>query len=233
MAEFKRSRDIAVANAAAARTSGEVAGGIEINRVLRNTYMLLGLTLGFSAVVAYMSMAMGAPYLGFFPTLIGFFGLLFIVHKLANSVWGLPATFAFTGFMGFTLGPLLSYYMAVPGGPALVGQALGLTAGAFVGLSLYALVTRKDFSFLSGFLVTGFFVLMGAIVLNYFAEISGLHLMISCGVVLFSSALILFETSQVIHGGETNYIRATVGLYVSIYNLFVSLLHLLGAFGDD
>jgi modulator of FtsH protease len=232
MAEFKRSRDIAVANAAAARPSADIRG-IEINKVLRNTYMLLGLTLGFSATVAYASMAMGAPYLGFFPTLIGFFGLLFLVHKLANSVWGLPATFAFTGFMGYTLGPLLTAYLALPGGAALVGQALGLTAGAFVGLSLYALVTRKDFSFLSGFLVTGFFVLMGAIILNYFADIGGLHLVISCGVVLFASALILFETSNVINGGETNYIRATVALYVSIYNLFVSLLHLLGAFGDD
>ena len=208
-------------------------GAIEINKVLRNTYMLLGLTLGFSAIIAYASMVSGAPYLGFFPTLIGFFGLLFVVHKLANSIWGLPAVFAFTGFMGYTLGPLLAFYVAMPNGPALVGQALGLTAGAFIGLSLYALITRKDFNFLSGFLVTGFFVLMGAVLLNYFANISGLHLVISSGIVMFSSALILFETGRVINGGETNYIRATVTLYVSIYNLFTSLLHLLGAFGDD
>jgi modulator of FtsH protease len=213
--------------------SRPVAGAIEINKVLRNTYLLLGMTLAFSAVVAYTAMTAGAPYLGFFPTLIGFFVLLFVVHKLADSVWGLPAVFAFTGFLGYTLGPLLTFYVATPNGPALVGQALALTAGAFIGLSLYALITRKDFSFLGGFLVAGFFVLMGAILVNYFAEISGLHLVISCGVVLFASALILWETSQVIHGGETNYIRATVGLYVSIYNLFTSLLHLLGAFGDD
>lgn len=210
-----------------------VSGAIEVNKVLRNTYLLLGMTLGFSAIVAYVAMASGAPYLGFFPTLIGFFVLLFVVHKLSDSIWGLPAVFAFTGFLGYTLGPLLTFYVAMPNGPALVGQALALTAGAFVGLSVYALVTRKDFSFLGGFLVAGFFVLMGAILINYFAEISGLHLVISCGVVLFACALILFETSQVIHGGETNYIRATVGLYVSIYNLFTSLLHLLGAFGDD
>jgi modulator of FtsH protease len=178
-------------------------------------------------------MSANAPYLGFFPTLIGFFGLLFLVHRLANSVWGLPAVFALTGFMGYTLGPLLNAYLALPNGGALVGQSLGLTAGAFIGLSLYALVTRKDFSFLSGFLMVGVFVLLGAIVLDYFAQISGLHLVIACGVVLFASALILFETSQVIHGGETNYIRATVGLFVSIYNLFTSLLHLLGVFSAD
>ena len=232
MAEFKRARDIAVANSTAAHRPAEV-GGIEINRVLRNTYLLLGMTLGFSAVVAYTSMAMGAPYLGFFPTLIGFFGLLFLVHKLADNVWGLPATFAFTGFMGYTLGPLLAAYLAVPGGAALVGQALALTAGAFVGLSLYALVTRKDFSFLSGFLVTGIIVVIGALLLNWFTQISGLHTVICAAVVILASSLILFETSRVINGGEINYIRATVTLYVSIYNLFVSLLHLLGVFGDD
>jgi len=209
------------------------SGGIVINRVLRNTYLLLGMTLAFSSVVTMTAVATGAPYLGFFPTLIGFFGLLFLVHRLANSVWGLPAVFLFTGFLGYTLGPLLNVYLNLPNGPALVGQALAMTAGAFVGLSLYALVTRKDFSFLSGFLVAGFFVVLGALLLNYFTDIGGLSLVISGAVVLLASALILFETSNVIHGGETNYIRATVGLYVSIYNLFASLLHLLGAFSED
>jgi modulator of FtsH protease len=206
---------------------------IEINRVLRNTYLLLGMTLAFSSVVAYVALVSGAPYLGFFPTLIGFFGLSFLVHRLANSAWGLLAVFLFTGFLGYTLGPLLAMYLKLPNGPALVGQALALTAGAFVGLSLYALITRRDFNFLSGFLVTGFFVLMGAILLNYFIEMSVLSLAISAGIVLFACALILFETSSVINGGETNYIRATVGLYVSIYNLFTSLLHLLGVMSDD
>ena len=210
-----------------------VEGSIEINRVLRNTYLLLGLTLAFSSVVTYVAVAAQAPYLGFFPTLIGFFGLLFVVHRLANSAWGLLAVFAFTGFLGYTLGPLLSLYLKMPNGPQLVGQALALTSGAFVGLSIYALTTRKDFSFLSGFLVTGFFVLMGAILLNYFAHISGLSLVISAGIVLFACAAILFQTSSIISGGETNYIRATVSLYVSIYNLFTSLLHLLGGFGGD
>jgi modulator of FtsH protease len=206
---------------------------VEINRVLRNTYLLLGMTLAFSAAVAMVAVATEAPYLGFFPTLIGFFGLMFLVHRTANSVWGLPAVFVFTGFLGYTLGPLLSLYLQLPNGAALVGQALGLTAGAFVGLSAYALITRRDFSFLSGFLVTGFFVLMGGILLNYFLAVPAVSIAISCGVVLFACALILFETSSVISGGETNYIRATVGLYVSIYNLFVSLLQLLGIFGGD
>lgn len=213
-----------------ARPSGRA---IEINRVLRNTYLLLGMTLAFSAGVAYLAMVSGAPYLGFFPTLIGFFGLSFLVHRLANSAWGLLAVFLFTGFLGYTLGPLLSLYLKLPNGHALVGQALALTAGAFVGLSLYALATRRDFSFLSGFLVTGFFVLMGSVLLSVFVDISGLNLAISAGFVLFACALILFETGSVISGGETNYIRATVSLYVSIYNLFVSLLQILGIFGSD
>jgi len=212
------------------RTSGRA---VEINRVLRNTYLLLGMTLAFSAVVATVAAASGAPYLGFFPTLIGFFGLMFLVHRTANSVWGLPAVFLFTGFLGYTLGPLLAVYLQLPNGATLVGQALGLTAGAFVGLSAYALITRRDFSFLGGFLVAGFFVLMGGILLNYFLAVPAVSIAICCGVVLFACALILYETSSVISGGETNYIRATVGLYVSIYNLFVSLLQLLGIFGGD
>jgi modulator of FtsH protease len=208
-------------------------GALEVNRVLRNTYMLLGMTLAFSSVVTFVAVATNAPYLGFFPTLIGFFGLLFVVHKTADSAWGLLAAFAFTGFLGYSLGPLVNLYLSLPNGPALVGQALGLTAGAFIGLSLYALLTRKDFQFLSGFLVAGFFVIMGGILINYFAAIPVLSIVISCAVVLFACALILFQTSAVIHGGETNYIRATVALYVSIYNLFVSLLQLLGVFGGD
>jgi modulator of FtsH protease len=155
------------------------------------------------------------------------------VHKTADSAWGLLTVFLFTGFLGYALGPILNVYLSLPNGGALIGQALGLTAAAFVGLSGYALVTRKDFSFLSGFLVVGAIVLLGAIVINVFMDISGLQLAISSAMVLFASALILFETSNVIHGGETNYIRATVGLYVSIYNLFTSLLHLLGVFSSD
>jgi modulator of FtsH protease len=208
-----------------ARPSGRA---IEINRVLRNTYLLLGMTLGFSASVAYVAMISGAPYLGFLPMLVGFYGLMYMVHRLANSAWGLLAVFLFTGFLGYTLGPVLAIYLKFPNGLALVGQSLALTAGAFVGLSIYALVTRRDFNFLSGFLVAGFFVLMGAVLLNVFVHVSGLPLVLAVGFVLFSCAAILFQTGSVIHGGETNYIRATVGLYVSIYNLFTSLLYLFG-----
>src|SRR5258705_5898950 len=199
---------------------------LEINRVLRNTYLLLGLTLGWSAIVAYVAMSSGAQPPGLVVTLVGVYGLMFLVYRLANSAWGLLAVFLFTGFLGYTLGPLLSLYLKLPNGAALIGQAFALTAGAFIGLSLYALVTRRDFNFLSGFLVTGCFVLIGAMLLAYFVNISGLTLAISAGFVLFACAMILFQTGAVIHGGETNYIRATVGLYVSIYNLFVSLLQL-------
>lgn len=207
--------------------------GIEINRVLRNTYMLLGMTLAWSAAVAGVAMAMNAPYPGFILTLAGFFGLLFAVHKTANSPWGLFWVFAFTGFLGYTLGPILNIYMSLENGGTLVTSALATTAVAFVGLSAYALITRKDFSFLSGFLVVGFFVLMGAVVLSWLFDLSGFQTAISAGFVLFASAAILWQTSAIIHGGETNYLLATITLYVSIYNLFLSLLHIFGVMGED
>ncbi len=206
---------------------------IEVNRVLRNTYMLLGMTLAWSAAVAGVAMAMNAPYLGPIVTLAGFFGLLFAVHKTANSAWGLFWVFAFTGFLGFTLGPILNVYLGLPNGGALVASALGTTAVAFVGLSAYALITRKDFSFLSGFLVVGFFVLMGAVLLSLFFDLSAFHTAISAGFVLFASAAILWQTSAIVHGGETNYLIATVVLYTQIYNLFLSLLHIFGVMGED
>jgi modulator of FtsH protease len=224
------------------RTSGPVAyagaaapalGGIEISKVLRNTYMLLGLTLGWSALVAMVAMALNVPYLGPIITLVGYFGLLFAVHKTANSALGLVMVFALTGFMGLTLGPILSYYMSLANGPTLVASALGCTALAFIGLSAYALVSRRDFSFLSGFLVVGFFVLLGVIVAGLIFDLSAFQGAISAGVVLLASALILWQTSAIIHGGETNYILATVTLYVSIYNLFLSLLQLFGMSSDD
>ena len=205
---------------------------IEINRVLRNTYMLLGLTLLFSAIVATVSMIAQAPYLGFLPTIIGFFGLMFAVHKTANSSWGLFWTFAFTGFLGYGLGPILNVYLSLANGDFIVASALGTTALAFVGLSAYALVTRKDFSFLSGFLVVGFFVLMGSVLISWLFNLSGIQTAISCGFVLFSCAAILWQTSAIIHGGERNYILATITLYVQIYNLFLSLLHIIGMSRD-
>ncbi len=213
-------------------TSNVSTSGIEVNRVLRNTYMLLGMTLLFSAVVATISMAVNAPYLGFLPTLVGFFGLMFAVHKTANSSWGLFWTFAFTGFLGYGLGPILNIYLSLANGDFVVASALGTTALAFIGLSAYALLTRKDFSFLSGFLVVGFFVLMGSVLISWIFNLSGVQTAISCGFVLFSCAAILWQTSAIIHGGERNYIIATITLYVQIYNLFLSLLHLIGMARD-
>jgi modulator of FtsH protease len=198
--------------------------------VLKNTYMLLGITLAFSAFVAYLSMDMPRP--GFIIILVGFYGLFFLTAKLRNSAWGLVSTFALTGFMGYTLGPIIGMF-AGAGAMPVVMNALGLTAFVFFGLSAYALTTKKDFSFLAGFITAGFFILIGAMVLSFFTQIPGLQLAISAGFVLFSSAMILFETGNIIKGGERNYVMATIGLYVSIYNLFLSLLHILTAFGGD
>lgn len=217
----------------AATIRARTAPAIEINKVLRNTYLLLGMTLAFSAVMAGISMALNMPYMGPIVTLVGFFGLLFLVHKTANSAWGLLSVFLFTGFLGLNLGPILTVYLSLSNGATLVASALGTTALAFVGLSAYALVSRKDFSFLSGFLVVGFFVLMGAVLLGLFFDLSAFSMAISCGFVLFASAAILWQTSAIVHGGETNYLLATITLYVQIYNLFLSLLHIFGIMSED
>lgn len=207
---------------------------LEINKVLRNTYSLLSMTLLFSAGVAYASMALNLPHPGIIIMLVGFYGLMFAIHKFQNSSIGLVLTFVFTGFLGYTLGPILNMYLQLSNGGSLIASALGLTGFTFLGLSAYALTTRKDFNFLSNFMVAGVFVLMGAVVLGLFVNIPGLQLAISAGFVLFSSAAILYQTGQLVNGGERNYILATVTLYVSIYNLFLSLLHILGAVsGDD
>lgn len=205
----------------------------EVSSVLRNTYGLLSLTLLFSGVVAYVAQQMAVPYPSIFVVLIGFYGLFFLTAKLRNSGWGLLSTFALTGFMGYTLGPILNMYLSLPNGGDVVAAALGMTALVFFGLSAYVLVTRKDMSFLSGFLMAGFWVLLGAVLANMFFQISGLQLAISAGFVLFSSAAILFQTSAIIQGGERNYIMATIGLYISIYNLFISLLQLIGVFSSN
>ena len=206
---------------------------LETNKVLKNTYMLLGMTLAFSAVTAGISMALNLPaFMGLVFSLIGF-GLLFVVNKMADSAKGLPAIFAFTGVMGAGLGPLLNAYLAMPGGPQLVMQSLAGTAFIFFGLSAYALQSKRDFSFMTGFLFAGLIVAIVAMIANIFLGIPALSLTISAAVVMIMSGLILVDTSRIINGGETNYIRATVGLYLNIYNLFVHLLHLLGAFGGD
>jgi modulator of FtsH protease len=211
-----------------------IESAISTNKVLKNTYLLLGMTLLFSAVTAGISMAMGLPHGAALVLVLVGFGLLFVVNRMADSSKGLWAIFAFTGVMGASLGPMLNYYLAMPAGPALVMQALGGTAVVFFGLSAYALTTRKDFSYMGGFLMVGLLVAIVAMIANIFLAIPALSLTISAAIVMIMSGLILFDTSRIINGGETNYIRATVALYLDIYNLFIHLLHLLTAFsGDD
>ena len=213
-------------------TRGEVAA-LGTNRVLRNTYLLLALTLAFSAVTAGVSVALGLPHPGLIITLVGYFGLLFLTTKFRNSGVGIACVFALTGFMGYTLGPILSHYLALPNGGQIVAMAMGGTAAIFLALSGYVLATRKDFSFMGGFLMVGVLVAFLAGLGAVFFQMPGLSLAVSAMFVLLMSGLILFETSNIIHGGETNYIMATVSLYVSLYNLFVSLLQLLGVMNDD
>nr|WP_126457198.1 Bax inhibitor-1/YccA family protein [Sulfuriflexus mobilis] len=198
------------------------------NKVIRNTYMLLSMTLLFSALTAGTSMMLNLPHPGILLTLGGYFGLLFLTAKFRNSSLGIACVFVLTGFMGYTLGPILNSYLALPNGGQVVMTAMGATGAIFLGLSGYALVSRKDFSFMGGFLMVGILVAflggLGAI----FFEMPVLSLAVSSMFVLLMGGLILYETSNIIHGGETNYIMATVTLYVSIFNLFTSLLHLLG-----
>ncbi|KFE47674.1 Bax inhibitor-1/YccA family protein [Pseudomonas congelans] len=213
--------------------TGMQADQLEVSRVLRNTYGLLALTLAFSGVMAFVAQQMRVGYPNIFVVLIGFYGLFFLTNKLRDSVSGLVSTFALTGFMGFLLGPILNRYLGMAGGAEVVSSAFAMTALVFGGLSAYVLITRKDMSFLGGFITAGFFVLLGAVVASMFFQISGLQLAISAGFVLFSSVCILFQTSAIIQGGERNYIMATVSLYVSIYNLFISLLQIFGIMSRD
>jgi modulator of FtsH protease len=203
------------------------------NKVIRNTYLLLALTLGFSALTAGFAMASNAPPLPWWMMLIGYFGLLFLTNSLRNSPWGLVSIFALTGFMGYTLGPIVNIYLGLPNGPQTVMMALGATAVVFVTLSAYALVSRRDFSFMGGFLMVGILVAFLAGIGAVLFSLPGLALAVSAMFVLLMSAMILYETSQIVHGGETNYILATITLYVTLYNLFLSLLQLLGAFNSE
>ena len=217
---------------AIAATSTGVGSGIEINSVLRNTYMLLGMTLLFSAFTAGVAMALEISRMtAMILSLVGF-GLLFVVHKTADSAKGLVAVFAFTGVLGAALGPMLNYYLALASGPSLVMQALGGTAVVFFALSGYVLTTRKDFSFMGGFLMVGLVVAVIASIALIFFNAPAAQMALSAVIVLLMSGFILFDTSRIIHGGETNYIRATVSLYLNIYNLFTALLHLLGVADD-
>jgi modulator of FtsH protease len=203
------------------------------NKVLRNTYILLGLTLIFSAVTAYFALVTNAPPLNPMITIIGYFGLLFLTGALRNSAMGILGVFALTGFMGYTLGPLLNYYIhALPNGHALVMMSFGATGAIFFALSGYALITRKDFSYMGGFIMVGLMVAFLASLATLFFHIPALMLAVSGAFVLLSSGVILLQTSQIIHGGETNYIMATVTLYVSLYNIFISLLQIFGSLNN-
>jgi modulator of FtsH protease len=210
------------------------SGVLEINKVLRNTYALLAMTLLFSAATAGLSMTLNLPQPGIIITMVGYFGLLFLTSKFSNSAWGIVFVFALTGFMGLTLGPILNFYIhSINNGEQLVMTALGGTGLIFLGLSAYALTSRKDFSFMGGMLMAGILVAFLASLVGLFIPMPGLQIAVSAMFILLMSGMILFQTSEIIHGGETNYILATVSLYVSIFNLFLSLLQILGIFSSD
>jgi modulator of FtsH protease len=216
-----------------ANSSSRLEVGADASRVLRNTYALLSMTLLFSATVAGASAAWQLPAPGLMLTLAGYFGLLWAVYKLQNSGWALPAVFALTGFMGYSLGPVLSQAIALPGGAQTVTMALAATGATFLSLSAWVLTTRREFSFMGGFLLAGMVIALLAGLAAVFLQLPTLGLVVSAMVALLSAGLILFETSRIVHGGESNYVLATVGLYVSIFNLFTSLLSLFGMGGSD
>jgi modulator of FtsH protease len=197
-------------------------------RVLRNTYMLLSATLGVSAVTAGASAALGLPHPGMLITLLGYFGLLFLVTKNRDRGLGVVFLFALTGFMGYTLGPIIGKYLSMPNGAQTVMLAFGGTAAIFMALSAYALTTKRDLSFMGGFLAVGILVAFLAGLAAIFFSVPALSLTVSAVFVLLMSGMILYETNNIVRGGETNYVMATLSLFVSIFNLFTSLLHLLG-----
>ena len=206
---------------------------LSTNKVIRNTYTLLSMTLLFSALTAGIAVMTNMPFINPIVTLVGYFGLLFLTTRFRNSALGLLFVFALTGFMGLTLGPIISAYLHLPNGGQIVMTAMGGTGVIFLGLSGYALTTRKDFSFIGGFLMVGILVAFLASIASLFLAMPGLSLAVSAMFILLMSGLILYQTSEIIHGGETNYIMATVTLYIAIYNLFLSLLQLLGVMGDE
>ena len=203
------------------------------HRVLRNTYALLSMTLLFSAAIAALAVTLQLPPAGLVITLVGYFGLLFLIHKLQHSGWAIPAVFALTGFMGYTLGPVLARHLALPGGAQVIALALGATGATFLALSAWVLATRRDFSFMGGFLFAGMVIAVLAGLGAMFLQLPALALAVSAMVALLSAGMILFETSRIVNGGETNYVLATVGLFVSLFNLFTSLLSLFGFGSND
>lgn len=204
---------------------------IQTNKVLKNTYMLLGMTFMFSALCAYMSLSLNMRPLNILVFFAGSYGLMFLTHALRNSAMGIVSVFAFTGFMGFAIGPILNVYIShFSNGSEIVATALGGTGLIFFALSGYALTTRKDFSYLNGFLFIGAMIGLLVMIASFLFQVPGLYLAVSAIFMLISSGVILMQTSAIINGGETNYISATVTLFVSLYNLFMSLLNILSAF---
>lgn len=209
----------------------ESASPLAVNKVLRNTYWLLSMTLLFSAITAYVAMISNVAPLNPLITFLGMMGLLFLTQALANTAWGLLSVFAFTGFMGYTLAPLLNFYLVnFTNGGQIIMTALGGTGIIFLALSAYVMQSRKDFSYMGGFLFVGLIVVLLATLASLFFSIPALQLFISAAMILIVSGLILFDTSNIIHGGQNNYILATIALYISMLNLFINLLHLLAVF---
>jgi len=206
---------------------------LSTNKVLRNTYALLSVTLIFSALMAVVSTMVNTSYAVSLGCSVGALALIwFVLPKTANSAAGIGVVFAFTGLLGFGLGPLLNHYLSMANGSELIATAMGGTAAIFLGLSGYALTTQRDFSFLGGFLFAGLLVVLMGALAGIFLQMPGLYLAINAAVILLFSGFILFDTSRIVNGGETNYIMATTGLYLGIYNIFTSLLHLLGFASD-
>lgn len=223
----------------AAAVTGQAGASAQLlnpagSRVLRDTYRLLAATLAFSAVVAGMSAALKLPHPGLLLTLGGYFGLLFLTSYLRNSAWGLLSVFGLTGFMGYTLGPIIAAYLSMPGGADIVTTAMGSTAVIFLALSWYAKrEDAVDMSRFGSFLMVGILTAFCLALAAYFLQLPGLALAVSGLFVLLMSGMIMYQTQAIVRGGEDNYIMATVTLFVTIYNLFTSLLHLLGVFGSD
>jgi modulator of FtsH protease len=214
--------------------TARIGSAVETNKLIRNTYTLLSVTLLFSALMAGVSVMLRVPPMGYLLSIGAAFLLMWMVlPKTSNSASGIGVVFAITGLMGFALGPIISMYMGLPNGSQIVGTAFGGTAAIFLGLSGYALVSRRDFSFLGGFLFTGMIVVLLAAIGNIFFAIPALSLAVSAAVIFIMSGFILYDTSRMVNGGETNYIHATVSLYLSIFNIFIHLLTLLGVMGGD
>ncbi len=210
------------------------ASALATNKVLRNTYMLLSLTLLFSGFTAALSMFLNMPPMTYLISVIGGMVIaMFVLPRFANSTTGIGIVFLITGLLGFGLGPILTMYASLQNGGNIITLSLAGTGVIFMGLSAYALTTRKDFSFLGGFLMVGFLLVLLAAVANIFLQIPAMSLMISAVVIMIMSGFILYDTSRIIHGGETNYVLATIGLYMTIFNIFISLLQILGIMGND